>query len=170
MRHRFETIFERAQTPAQIKHCVAKVAEKHGGDTSKAFAICVAAGQKNGTLKPGSIKSTSKGKRADSAKKAQDGHDAVVAGYEDLLARSRKSESTMAKSILAEMYRLLGEAPLTKPETHGAVNKPAKKTNSPKVAPPNVTGGNSPKNKNPGPIATPKNKTTTKQTKVGPSK
>jgi hypothetical protein len=101
---RDQELEEREQTPAQVKHCVAKVADQYGGDTSKAFAICVAAGQKHGTLKKGSISSTKKGKKADRHKSRQDGHSDVVAGYEELLAKSRKQES---ETLISELERLL---------------------------------------------------------------
>lgn len=84
--------------------------------------------------------------------------------------QSRSESAPMSTSVILEMYRLLGEAPLTKPEVHGAVNKPAKKTVSPKVSPPNVHGSSAKPNKKPGPFATPKNKTMTKKSKLGPSK
>jgi hypothetical protein len=42
----YALLAEREQTPPEVKHCVAKVAAKYGGDTSRAFAICVAAKQK----------------------------------------------------------------------------------------------------------------------------
>ena len=75
---------EREQTPTAVKHCVAKVAPKYGGDTSRAFAICVAQLQKAGQLKSGSMKATSKGK------KAHTGNGAKLKSYEKLLKKARK--------------------------------------------------------------------------------
>ena len=64
---------EREQTPLAVKHCVAKVAPKYGGDTSRAFAICVA--QKNkGILRM-------RGHKKDPEK---------LSKYEKLLAKNRK--------------------------------------------------------------------------------
>ena len=39
-----------ARQPLAVKHCVAKVAKKYGGDVDRAFAICIAAKNK-GDLK-----------------------------------------------------------------------------------------------------------------------
>jgi hypothetical protein len=65
---------EREQTPLAVKHCVAKVAPKFGGDTSRAFAICVA--QKNkGKLRM-------RGHKRDPKK---------LDKYEKLLAKNRKN-------------------------------------------------------------------------------
>ena len=109
---------ERAEVPAQVKRCVAKVAPKHGGDTSAAFAICVAAGQKNKTLKKGSISSTKKGKKIDRNKKRHVGHEDAMTGYEDLLAANRKTtdESLLPRSsILTEIRELLQLVGVDKP-------------------------------------------------------
>ncbi len=81
---------ERPQTPAFIKHCVAKVAPKYGGDVSRAFSICVAQMQKSGRLEPGSIDPTAMGKKVAKAKKKQPGHGKKVASYEKLLKKAKK--------------------------------------------------------------------------------
>lgn len=83
-------LVERPQTPPQVKHCVAKVAPKFGGDTSKAFAICVAQMQKSGQLKKGSMTPTKKGKKNARSKAAQKGHADVVSDYEKLLKTARE--------------------------------------------------------------------------------
>lgn len=79
-------------TPAWLKRCVAAVAPKHGDDTSRAFAICTAQGQKSGLLEPGSSKTTPKGKSAGASKAQEPGHKSKVAGYEKLLKKNRKKE------------------------------------------------------------------------------
>jgi len=78
---------ERAQTPTGVKHCVTKVAPKFGGDTSRAFAICVSQMQKGGQLKPGTMKATAKGEKAHRGEK---GASARVKEYEKLLKNSKK--------------------------------------------------------------------------------
>jgi len=83
-------LVERPKTPAFVKHCVAKVAPKYGGDVSKAFAICVAQMQKTGRLEPGTIEPTDLGKTVAKAKKKQPEHGKKVASYEKLLKRAKK--------------------------------------------------------------------------------
>lgn len=83
---------EDSETPPQVKRCVAKVAAKEGGDTSKAFAICVANFQKTGQLKKGSMSLTKKGKANAKKKRAKSDHSDVVDDYEDLLKQNRKSD------------------------------------------------------------------------------
>jgi len=82
---------ERAQTPASVKHCVAALAKKYG--TSKAFAICIAQMQKAGMLKPGTIKSTSKGKKADKRHSGEKDAGKKMKSYERFLKAARKVES-----------------------------------------------------------------------------
>lgn len=84
-----KALLERPQTPPQVKHCVAKVAPKFGGDTSKAFAICVARMQKSGEIKKGSMDLTKKGKKVAKAKASKKGHGSTVASYEKLLKKAR---------------------------------------------------------------------------------
>lgn len=84
-----KTLLERPQTSPQVKHCVAKVAPKFGGDTSKAFAVCVASMQKAGEIKKGSMDLTKKGKKVAKVKKSKKGHDKTVAAYEKLLKKAR---------------------------------------------------------------------------------
>ena len=67
---------EREQTPLAVKHCVSKVAPKYGGDTSRAFAICVSQMQK-GKLRIGGHKKDPK----------------KLSKYEKLLAKSRKKNA-----------------------------------------------------------------------------
>jgi hypothetical protein len=136
------------ETPAQVKHCVRKVGKKYG-DTSRAFAICVAAGQKRGTLKPGTMEPTAKGKKADIAKKKEPGHGAAVTDYEKLLVKARKKRSEdVMPSLRTNMLQLLGETEKDDfqtrrdagPTSTGVTNKtPGKKTPPDNVKPPNVT-------------------------------
>jgi hypothetical protein len=85
-----KALLERPQTPPQVKHCVAKVAPKFGGDTSKAFAICVSKMQKAGEIKKGSTELTKKGKKAAKAKSSKKSHGSTVASYEKLLKKARE--------------------------------------------------------------------------------
>lgn len=82
-----ESLDERAPTPVGVKHCVAKVAPKYGGDTSRAFAICVAQMQKSGQLKPGTMQATAKGKKAH---KGEKGSGTKLKKYEKLLKKARE--------------------------------------------------------------------------------
>lgn len=81
---------ERPQTPTVLKRCVADVAAKHGGDTDRAFAICVSSLQKSGRLKPGTVKLTSMGKKVSKKKSGEKDNKAKVADYEKLLKKARK--------------------------------------------------------------------------------
>jgi len=80
---------EEQHTPLPLKKCVAAVAPKHGGDTSRAFAICTASMQRAGIVKPGTKKLTSKGKGKASAHAKDPGVAGKVASYEKLLSASR---------------------------------------------------------------------------------
>ena len=131
------------QTPASVKRCVTAVAkEKTDGDVQRAFAICVAAGQKQGTLKKGTIEPTGKGKKVDAAKASDPDHDTKVADYEKLLATARKKRSENV-SIRSDMMKLLGEddGPVAGPTSTGKANKPAKKTPKDSVKIPTTTSG-----------------------------
>lgn len=81
---------ERPQTPAVLKRCVADVAPKYGGDTSRAFSICVASLQKSGRLEPGTVEPTTLGKKVSKAKAAQKDYGAKLSKYEKLLKKARK--------------------------------------------------------------------------------
>lgn len=83
---------ERSETPPQLKRCVAKVAPKYDGNTSRAFAICVAQFQKTGQIKKGSMELTGKGKKVAGVKRKKDDHSSVVDKYEKLLKKNRKDE------------------------------------------------------------------------------
>lgn len=110
-------IEERAShTPTMLKHCVADVAGKQGGDTHRAFAICTASLQKAGELKAGSNTATKKGKAKGAAHAKEPGAEKKVADYEKLLAAARKSESSEGVSL--EQIRALaglGESKRPKP-------------------------------------------------------
>lgn len=133
------------ETPAQVKHCVRSVGKKTGS-LNRAFAICVAAGQKHGTLKKGTIEPTGKGKKADAAKKKDPDHDSKVSDYETMLAKARKED--VMPSLRSDMLQLLGETDQETfqtrrdagPTSTGVTNKPAKKTPIDKKPPPNVQG------------------------------
>ena len=80
----------RHKVPVGVRHCVAQVAPKYGGDTQKAFAICVASQQKSGRLKKGTMKPTKLGRKVAKRKYADKGHKAKDAAYDELLKSSRK--------------------------------------------------------------------------------
>lgn len=88
-----------SHTPTMLKHCVADVAGKHGGDTQRAFAICTASLQKAGELKPGSNVATKKGKAKGAKHAKEPGAEKKLADYEKALAASRKSESSEGASL-----------------------------------------------------------------------
>lgn len=80
------------KTPPQLKRCVRAVAKKHGGDVSKAFAICTAQLQKGGYLRIGTQEPTKAGKTAGRSKAAEKDHKDKVSEYEQLLALARKGD------------------------------------------------------------------------------
>lgn len=84
-------LVERPQTPVDLKRCVADVAGQYGGDTKKAFAICVSSLQKSGRLKPGTVTPTSLGKKISKQKSKMRGNKTKVKKYEKLLKKARKS-------------------------------------------------------------------------------
>lgn len=81
-------------TPDLVRHCVAAVAKQYGGDTSKAFAICVAQLQKNGYLKPGTMELTAAGKKKEKEHEAEPDAEKKLKAYEKLLKANRKEETT----------------------------------------------------------------------------
>lgn len=93
-----------AHTPTPLKHCVVKVAAKHGGDTSRAFAICTASMQKAGVLKKGTKTLTAKGKGKATAHANEPDADSTLGDYEKLLAANRKNEA----AVLDRAKRLAG--------------------------------------------------------------
>jgi len=82
----------RPRIPVSVRRCVRAIADGDG-DVSRAFAICVAQGQKHGELKPGTLKPTAKGKRRSKRKSSEKGAGAKAAEYEKLLAGARVAES-----------------------------------------------------------------------------
>jgi hypothetical protein len=81
---------EREQTPPQLKRCVTAVAKQHGGDVSRAFAICTGSLQKKGYLEKGTQRPTKKGKKRGRSKAAEKSHVKKLSDYEELLAMARK--------------------------------------------------------------------------------
>lgn len=77
-------------TPDLVRHCVAAVAKQYGGDTDKAFAICVSQLQKNGYLKPGTMELTAAGKKKEKEHEAEPDAKKKLAAYEKLLKAARK--------------------------------------------------------------------------------
>ena len=80
-------------TPDLVRHCVAAVAKQHGGDTDKAFAICVAQLQKNGYLKPGTMELTAAGKKKEQEHESEPDAGKKLASYEKLLKANRVQEA-----------------------------------------------------------------------------
>jgi hypothetical protein len=80
-------------TPDLVRHCVAAVAKQYGGDTSKAFAICVASLQKAGYLKAGTMELTAAGKKKEAEHEAEPDAEKKMKAYEKLLKANRKEES-----------------------------------------------------------------------------
>lgn len=78
-------------TPDLVRHCVAAVAKQYGGDTSKAFAICVASLQKSGYLKPGTMELTAAGKKKEKEHEMEPDAAKKMKAYEKLLKASREA-------------------------------------------------------------------------------
>lgn len=99
-----------SKTPRFIKYCVAAVADQYGGDTDKAFAICVGTLQKYGYLKPGTMELTAKGKKRQAELEAEPDADKKLKAYEKFLKAAREvtaaerdeREAKMAKSRKSE--------------------------------------------------------------------
>lgn len=103
---------KKRHTPVQLKRCVRAVAKKHGGDVSKAFAICTSQLQKGGYLKIGSQEPTKVGQRAGRSKAAQKGHADKVAEYEKFLALARQEGNMRLSDVndyLSEVIDLMVE-------------------------------------------------------------
>lgn len=78
-----------SRVPVSVRRCVRAVAAEDG-DLDRAFAICVAQGQKNGELKTGTIQPTAKGAKRGKAKAADKDASAKDQEYEMLLKGARK--------------------------------------------------------------------------------
>jgi len=108
----------KSHNPLHVRRCVRAVAAKTG-DISSAYAICVAQGQKNGTLKKGSIKATKKGKAADRRKAREPDNSEKVREYEDML-NTEKSLREVAEGLLEAIgYRDKNSGSFT----YGSLNK-----------------------------------------------
>ena len=94
----------RTRVPVSVRRCVRAIADADG-DVSRAFAICVAQGQKRGELKPGSLEPTAKGTKLSKRKSREKGAGAKAAEYEKLLAGARVSESLLR--LVAQGHALL---------------------------------------------------------------
>ena len=88
-------------TPDLVRHCVAAVAKQYGGDTSKAFAICVASLQKAGYLKPGTMELTAAGKKKEKEHEAEPDADKKLKSYEKLLKAAREESLSVAARMRA---------------------------------------------------------------------
>lgn len=102
-------------TPALIKHCVRRVAKKYGGDTQRAFAICVASMQRGGYLEKGSMKLTAKGKAQSSQHAKEPDAETKVKGYERLLKKAQK-EGKSEKDLRAEAMKMIAATEASKRE------------------------------------------------------
>lgn len=98
---------DKSDVPVFVKKCVQSVAKKQGGDTDRAFAICVANFQKNGYLKKGTMDPTSKGKKL--AKKHEDDPklDKKLSRYEKYLkkAKDKRNERVDQLSFNSTAFR-----------------------------------------------------------------
>ena len=79
-----------SKTPQVLRHCVAQVAAKNGGDVSKAFAICTAGLQKAGVLKRHTRDLTKKGRARAGARGRDSDSGQKDLDYEQLVAAARK--------------------------------------------------------------------------------
>jgi len=99
----------RARVPVTVRRCVRAVAADKGVPLDRAFAICVAQGQKSGALKPGSLSATKRGKAAGRSKSREAGAAEKTAEYEKLLAGARQERVRLSlRTLVAECRRLLG--------------------------------------------------------------
>lgn len=81
------------RTPVIVQHCIGKVTKRFGGSreaVSKAYAICIAAMQKNGFIVPGTMELTSKGKTREKEHIQEPDAGAKKAGFEAALAKGVK--------------------------------------------------------------------------------
>lgn len=115
------------KTPLLVQHCVAAVADQYGGDTQKAFAICVAQLQKAGYLKPGSMELTAAGKKKQAEHESEPDAKKKLAKYEKLLkaARSESRGFTYDYEALLDRTRKSGfeELPTTVARKYETVSK-----------------------------------------------
>lgn len=91
-------------TPDLVRHCVAAVAKQYGGDTSKAFAICVAQLQRNGYLKPGTMELTAAGKKKEKEHESEPDAEKKMKSYEKLLKAARKGNEQAEASATPAGY------------------------------------------------------------------
>ena len=80
------------ETPVWLKRCVAGVAKGKKADTSRAFAICIAQGQKFGLLEPGTKKPTEKGTSRAKSLGQDPEHKVKMGAYEKLLKGKKKKK------------------------------------------------------------------------------
>jgi hypothetical protein len=97
----------RPRVPVSVRRCVRAIAQTDG-DVPRAFAICVAQGQKRGDIKPGTITPTAQGKKRSKRKSSEKGAGAKAAEYEKLLAGARAEESLGA--LVAHGFALLEQS------------------------------------------------------------
>ena len=95
-----------------MKHCVAAIAKREGGTregVSKGFAICTAAAQKRGELKPGTKELTQKGRRREKAHAGEADAAEKSAAYEKVIKRKgvKIPEESMSK-LLARIEEQAG--------------------------------------------------------------
>ncbi len=105
----------RPRVPVSVRRCVRAIASQDG-DVSRAFAICVAQGQKTGDLKPGSLEPTAQGKKRSKRKSSEKGAGAKADDYERLLAGARADESLLG---LVRQGRALIEQDAEDPDAAG---------------------------------------------------
>lgn len=92
-------------TPSLVKHCVNRVAKRYGGDTERAFAICVSSMQKAGYLEPGSMQLTAKGKKKSAAHASEPDAEKKVKSYEKLLKKAKKTEAAMIAAAIGKKLK-----------------------------------------------------------------
>lgn len=99
--------------PKLVQRCVAAVGKQYGGDTDKAFAICVGRLQKTGHLKDGSMELTAKGEKSQSELETEPDNDKKLAGYEKMLKAARSEQYSTVREDAAAVFERRGFAPGT---------------------------------------------------------
>lgn len=97
-----ENMLMNEATPDLVRHCVRAVGKKHGGDVSRAFAICNAQLQKAGYLKPNSMELTAKGKAREKQHDTDPDADAKFSEYEKMLKAAKKSEEGVEEASIGD--------------------------------------------------------------------
>lgn len=85
--------------PLSVKRCVYEVVKERGKGVREAFGICVSTYQKNGTLEPGSLRLTEKGKVLEREHREREKREPKLKGYKELLRKERERSISECKEV-----------------------------------------------------------------------